>query len=142
MPRAALERLTTGAKGELVASRQQVRELLDRGLDYTEAGHRLGIPPGQVYLIATGMAADGADAPPDAGTRPGALPASQHLANPPHDNPTTSQPVLDWIAGRVAADQPMREAAARRTAEPDPPRAEDPESAAKKGPTRPHRRAS
>jgi hypothetical protein len=37
------------------------RELLGSGLDYTETGKRLGIPPGQVYLIATGMAADGAD---------------------------------------------------------------------------------
>ena len=111
-----------------MASRQQVRELLDRGLDYTEAGHRLGIPPGQAYLIATGMAADGADAPPEGAGRPGALPASWHLASPPHDNPTTSQLVLDWIAGRVAADRAMREAAARRTAEPEPPQAEDPEN--------------
>ena len=34
--------------------------------------------------------------------------------------------VRDWIAARVAADRPMREAAARRTAEPEPPKAEDP----------------
>jgi hemerythrin superfamily protein len=111
-----------------VASREQVLELLESGLDYQAAARRLGIPPGQAYLIATGMAADGADAPPEAASRPGALPASQHLANPPHDNPTTSQLVLDWIAGRVAADRPMGEAAARRTAEPEPPRAEDPEN--------------
>ena len=111
-----------------MASKQQVRELVDSGLDYTEAGQRLGIPPGQAYLIATGTAADGGDAPPDHASRPGVLPASQHLANPPHGNPTTSQRVLDWVAGRAAADQPMRDAAARRTAEPEPPKAEDPEN--------------
>jgi hypothetical protein len=109
-----------------VASREQVRQLLDNGLDYTEAGKRLGIPTGQAYLIATGMAADGGDAPTGRASRPGALPASQQLANPQHDNPTTSQPVRDWIAGRVAADRPMRDAAARRTAKPEPPKAGDP----------------
>ncbi len=109
-----------------MASRQQVRELLDSGLDFTEAGKRLGIPPGQVYLIATGMAADGADAPPEEASQPAALAASQHLASPPYGNPTSSQPVLEWMAGRVAADRPMREAAAQRTAEPEPPPAEDP----------------
>ena len=67
-----------------MASRAQVRALLDDGLDYAEAARRLGISPGQAYLIATGM------------------------ANPPHDNPTSSQPVRDWIAGRVAADRPIR----------------------------------
>jgi len=107
-----------------VASRQQVRELLERGLDYEAVGRQLGIPPGQAYLIATGRAADGSDAPP--GHPPGALAASQQLANPPHENPTSSQSVLDWIAARAAADGPMQGAAARRTAEPEPPKAEDP----------------
>ena len=35
-------------------TREQVRGLLDSGLDYEAAGRRLGIPPGQAYLIATG----------------------------------------------------------------------------------------
>lgn len=109
-----------------MASRDQVRELLDRGLDYGAAARRLGIPPGQAYLIATGRAADGSDAP--AGHPPGARAASQHLANPPYDNPTSTESVLDWIAARVAADRPMQEAAARRTAEPEPPKAEDAEN--------------
>jgi hypothetical protein len=109
-----------------VASREHVRELLDRGLDYQSVGRQLGIPPGQAYLIATGRAADGGDAPP--GHPDGALAASQHLVNPPYHNPVTSESVLDWIGARVAADGPMREAAARRTAEPEPPKAEDPEN--------------
>jgi Hemerythrin HHE cation binding domain len=111
-----------------LASRKQVRELISHGLGYREAGKRLGIPAGQAYLIATGMPADGGDAPPDQASRPVVLPASQHLVSPPHDNPTSSQTVLDWIAARVAADRPMRDAAARRTAEPEPPKSEDPEA--------------
>ena len=107
-----------------MASREQVRALLDRGLDYQAVGRRLGISPGQAYLIATGRAADGSDAPP--GHPDGAPPASQQLANPPHGNPGSRESVLDWIAARVAADRPMQEAAARRTAEPEPPHAEDP----------------
>jgi len=104
------------------ASREQVQALLDEGLDYEAVGERLGIPPGQAYLIATGMPADGADAPPDQGSRRGVLPTSQHLANPPYENPTRSELVHDWIAARVAGDAQMREAGARRTAEPAPPR--------------------
>jgi hypothetical protein len=95
-----------------VASRERVRALLDSGLDYAAVGRRLGIPPGQAYLIATGRAADGGDAPP--GHPPGTLPGPQHLANPPYENPTSSESVLDWIAARVAADRPMQNAAARR----------------------------
>lgn len=36
--------------------------------------------------------------------------------------------VLDWIVARAAADRPMQEAAARRTFEPEPPKAEDPDN--------------
>jgi hypothetical protein len=94
-----------------VVSRQQVRALLDGGLDYQAAADQLGIPAGQAYLIATGRAADGGDAP--AYHPAGALPSSQHLSNPPHDNPTASQAVHDWIVARAAADQPMQDAARR-----------------------------
>jgi hypothetical protein len=48
----------------------------------------------------------------------GTLAASQHLANPPYEYPAASESVLGWIAARVAADRPMPDAAARRTAEP------------------------
>jgi hypothetical protein len=113
-------------QGQTVASREQVRALLDSGFGYVAAGQRLGIPPGQAYLIATGRVADGSGAPP--GHPVGALAASQHPANPPHRNPTSSEPVLDWIAARAAADRQMQDAAARRTAEPEPPKAEDPQN--------------
>jgi hypothetical protein len=40
---------------------EQVRQLLEQGLDYSEIAYRLGVPPGQAYLIGTGMPADGGD---------------------------------------------------------------------------------
>ena len=109
-------------------TREQVRELLDQGLDYRSAGSRLGIPAGQAYLIATGRPADGSDTPSaqeQEGSGGELLAASQQLANPPHENPTGSKTVRDWIAARVAADEQLRTAAAERTAEPGKPEAPD-----------------
>jgi hypothetical protein len=103
-------------------TREQVRALLGEGLDYPAAAQRLGIPPGQAYLIATGQPADGGDTP---GTGPpGALPSSQHLASPAHENRTGGEAVREWIRARVAADAPMRQAAQQRTAEPAEPGSE------------------
>lgn len=100
-------------------TREQVRGLLDGGLDYEGAGRRLGIPPGQAYLIATGVAADGSDTITDADAqRPGYLRSSQHLANPPHENPTVKESVAAWLKARAAADEQMRTALRARTAEP------------------------
>jgi hypothetical protein len=93
-----------------------VRRLLGAGSDYTAAAERLGIPPGQAYLIATGRPADGGDSP--TGREPGLLAGSQHLASPPPENPTGGEAVRQWIRARVAADPPMRAAAEQRTAEP------------------------
>jgi hemerythrin-like domain-containing protein len=110
-----------------VPTREQVRKLLEDGLDYDAAAQRLGIPPGQAYMIATGVPADGGDAIPDEEmARRGLLASSQHLANPPHHNPASKDSVRAWIKGRVAADGQMR-AAMRRTAEP--PETNDPDGA-------------
>lgn len=100
-------------------TREQVRRLLDGGLDYEAAGQRLGIPPGQAYLIATGVPADGGDTVTEgeAGRRPGFLRSSQHLANPPHENPTARESVRAWLKARVAADEQMRAAMRARTSE-------------------------
>jgi hypothetical protein len=102
-----------------VPTREQVRRLLDDGLDYQAASARLGISPGQAYLIATGLPADGSDAVTgeEAG-RPGFLPSSQHLANPPHYNPTSKDSVAAWLKARVASDEQMRAALRSRTAKP------------------------
>ena len=110
-------------------TREQVRRLLDGGLDYEAAGKRLGIPPGQAYLIATGVAADGSDTiTPEQTRRPGFLPSSQHLANPSHDNPTGMGSVREWLRARVAADEQMRSALRERTATPPPVDPEDEEA--------------
>jgi hypothetical protein len=117
-----------------VPTREQVRALLDERLDYSVAGQRLGIPAGLAYLIATGRPADGGDTPSQREVAAGGLLASsQHLSNPPHENPTASKAVQEWIRARVAADAPMREAAERRKAEPGAP----PTPASKRAPTRP-----
>ena len=107
-------------------TREQVRKLLDDGLDYPAAARRLGIPAGQAYMIATGVPADGGDtiSEPEAGRR-GVLAASQHLANPPYENPTSKESVRSWMAARVAADGQLQAAHQARTAEP--PEIDDPD---------------
>lgn len=95
--------------------RKQVEALLVEGLTWTQIGQRLGIPAGQAYLIGTGAAADGSG-PDTEGMprRPGVLPAPQFLVNPPHENPAQRESVHRWMRARVAADAPMRRAAAQQ----------------------------
>ena len=110
-----------------MATREQVRQLLDSGLDYQAAGRELRIPAGQAYMIATGVPADGSDSIPDQemAQRDDLLPASQYLSNPPHHNPAAKESVRAWMKARVAADGQMRAAMRQRTAEP--PAIEDPD---------------
>jgi hemerythrin-like domain-containing protein len=109
-----------------VPTREQVRGLLKSGLDYEAAGHQLGIPAGQAYLIATGTSADGSGTITDEEVRrSGFLPSSQRLANPPQDNPATGHQVAAWLKARVAADEQMRTALRERTV--GPPEIEAPE---------------
>jgi hypothetical protein len=97
-------------------SREQILRLLADGCDYDEAGRRLGVPPGQAYLIATGIPADGGDTVTRAQReRPGMLASrSQLLVNPRENNPTVRDEVREWIRWRVITDLPLREAAERR----------------------------
>ena len=101
-------------------TRDQVRRLLlNDGLDFRAVSEKLGIPPGQAYLIATGISADGSDTiTGEDAKRPGFLPSSQHPANPPRDNPRTKDSVAAWLKARVASDEQMRTALHERTAEP------------------------
>lgn len=90
-------------------TRQQVRKLLDAGLDYSEAGRRLGIAPGLAYLIATGQPADAGDVPsPEERAWRGLMPTSQQLSNPEPENPTGADQVRLWIRARVQDDPQMR----------------------------------
>ncbi len=90
--------------------------LLDAGLSYDDIGERLQVQPGLAYLVATGMPADGSDAPSaSADAREGVLPTSQHLSNPePAENPTGKESVREWLRRRATADEAMQLAAARR----------------------------
>ena len=99
-----------------VPSQEQVDALIAQGLDYPEIGRRLGVPPGQAYLVGTGTPADGGHSS-DEQPRPGTLTSAQHLVNPRHENPTARRTVHDWIARRVAADEQMRGAGAARAAQ-------------------------
>jgi hemerythrin-like domain-containing protein len=89
-----------------LATRDQVRALVEQGCDYPEIGRRLGVPPGQAYLIGTGMPA-------------------QHLPGTGAVNPTPDKAVLEWLQARAHADATMQAAEQRRDAAP--PRPEDPD---------------
>jgi hypothetical protein len=87
-------------------TRAQVIALLDSGHSYETAGRALGIAPGQAFMTATGLPADGSDAPTaaelaDKRLLPG---SSQHLVNPPPYNPTRNDDVIEWVHERAARD--------------------------------------
>lgn len=89
-----------------MATRAQVEALLDQGHSYETAGRTLGIPPGQAFMIVTGLAADGSDAPApeelaDRRLLPG---SSQHLVNPPPLNPTRKASVMAWVQLRATRE--------------------------------------
>lgn len=105
-------------------TREQLISVLQTGDTYEEAAKHFGIPPGQAYLIATGLPADGSDVlpPEELEQRKGLLldGSSQHLANPPTEVVTEDESVQEWTRARAADDSAMQEAAAKRTAEPPP----------------------
>jgi hypothetical protein len=84
-------------------SRDQVTALLDQGHTYETAARELKIPAGLTFMIATGLPADGSDAPaPEELDSKRVLPgSSQHLVNPPAFNPTRKQHVIDWVKQRA-----------------------------------------
>ena len=110
-----------GGEFRLMATRQQVRELVDAGLSYEDVADALGIDPGLAFMIGTGLPADASDNLNRYNTwRPG-YPAgsTQHLANPAEStSPTQNQTVIDWIKRRARNDAQMLEAAAHRSADP------------------------
>jgi hypothetical protein len=97
-----------------VPSKERVLRLVRQGLRYEEIGQMLRIPPGQAYLIATGIPADGGDTVTRVQReREGFLPSrTQRLVNPREVSPTGSERVRRWIRDRVASDSQMRQAAA------------------------------
>lgn len=103
-------------------TREQVLALVRERKDYELAARKLGIPPGQAYLIATGMPADGSDAyRATEMDRPGVLSGStQQLVHhhPEAVGPDDQTEVHRWIERRVAADGAMQAQARSRDALP------------------------
>jgi hypothetical protein len=81
-----------------VTTRAQVRELLDEGHSYEDAGHALGIPAGLAFMVATGLPADDSEARAPAASVTG---SPQDLVNPPSERPARKQYVLDWVHERA-----------------------------------------
>ena len=77
--------------------------LLGEGHSYETAGRELGISPGQAFMIATGLPADGSDAVPpgELERKPVLAGSSQHLVNPPPYNPTRKEQVMEWVRERA-----------------------------------------
>lgn len=110
-------------EGATMPKRTELLELVRRGVSYEEIGRRFSIPPGQAYLIVTGLPADGSDVlgPEELDEREGVLPGStQYLANPPTELPKHDREIDRWMKWRAHVDGPMQEAARQRTAEPPP----------------------
>jgi hypothetical protein len=98
--------------GCALPSREQVRALVEQGLDYTEIGRVLGVPAGQACLIGTGMPADGGETSTQSGRqRAGVVAGAQRLLGLTAENPTTKPRVLEWIRQRASSDAAMQAAA-------------------------------
>jgi len=93
-------------------TRESILTLVRSGLSYPQIGERLGVTPGLAYLIATGLPADGGDAPGwETDERPGALSTStQHLSNPKSIVPQRDEQTDAWIRERTLADPALRAA--------------------------------
>lgn len=89
-----------------MTTKAQVETLLDEGHTYETAARELGIPAGQAFMLATGLAADGSDVPaPQELKRRRVLPgSSQQLVNPRPFNPTRKASVTAWATGRAARE--------------------------------------
>ncbi len=87
-------------------TRAQVLELLEVGHSYETVGRALHIPPGQAFMIATGLPADGSDAlhSEELRGKPTLPGSSQHLVNPPPVNPTRDESVAAWARERAARE--------------------------------------
>jgi hypothetical protein len=97
-----------------VPTREQVLRLLESGLDHGAAGERLGVSPGQVYMVATGLPADGGDwVTAGQARRPGVLRSggTQELSHAGSTGPGARESVHRWLRRRALSDEQMRRAA-------------------------------
>lgn len=71
---------------------------------YEIAARRAGLPPGLLYLIATGVPADSSDGlSPEDLARPGLLGSAQRLVLPPVDEPDRGPHIREFLRRRVAS---------------------------------------
>lgn len=103
-------------------TKETVLQLLEAGATYEAAARELGINPGQAYLVATGLPADGSDSlAPEERQRPGICWGSvQRLVNPPIHPSSKAAEALEWLRKRAAGTSTMKDAARRRDAAPPP----------------------
>ena len=86
-----------------MATRAQARALLDEGHSFQTAARELGLSAGATFMLATGVPADGSDAP--TAEQAAWMPAStQHLVGVPAFNPTSDPHVLPWVRERAARE--------------------------------------
>lgn len=86
-------------------TREHVLRMLAGGRSHQDVGRELGLPAGQVYMIATGLPADGGEVPRAGEEPPGYLRSPQHLVHPPAENPTAREVVHRWMARRAADER-------------------------------------
>jgi transposase len=92
-------------------TQQAALKLVRAGHSYQEAGQRLGVPAGLVYLAATGVPTDSSDGlSAEDMTRPGLLPAAQALSEPPTEAADRSAHVRAFLSARASADAQMQSA--------------------------------
>ena len=93
-------------------AQQAALKLVEEGHTYPEAGLRLGVPPGLVYLAATGVPTDSTDGlSAEDMARPGMLPAAQSLSDPRTEAADRSAHVRAFLSARARADPQMQTAA-------------------------------
>jgi hypothetical protein len=83
-----------------------VLALLTKGHSYETAARILKVSPGLVFMVATGVPADGSDSLSGEQLRDPRLSASstQHLIGPPAFNPTRRPGVDQWVRERAARE--------------------------------------
>ncbi len=102
-------------------TRTQLLSRIRRAHTYEEIAEEFEIPPGQAYMIATGVPADGSDVlttGQQAGRQDLLEGSTQQLVNPRTEMPEHRAAVEEWMRARVAADEAIRRAGEMRTATP------------------------
>lgn len=89
-----------------MATREQILELLDSGHAVESVGRKLGIPAGQVFMIANGVPADGSDSRyGDAAAHgEGDTDSPQSFVNPPVGAPNPEGMIAEWVRQRAARE--------------------------------------